>query len=172
MAETVNIPSNVNLQGSLVATGQVNLTNASSLTLKDGSVDDDAVASGAAIDAEKLQHRYKAGTPFALAIGATVAAREEIIFIASAACTVNGFSAKLNGAATTGTTSFDLKKNGTTVLTGTVDITSTEGTDVQSGTLNGTVTLAADDVLSVELSNASGDGTGPYAWVELDEAAS
>lgn len=149
----------------------VDMRNASSVLYKPETITDEHMASTAGVAASKLVHRYKPWTNFDLAIGGTVTDREEIVFVADYACEIQGFHVRLNGAATTGTTSFDLKKNGSTILSGTVNITSSEGTAVQDGTLSAT-TLAAGDVLSIELSNSSGDGTGPFAWVEIDEQPS
>ena len=124
---------------------------------------------GANIAASKLVAKRHIGTNFDLAIGSTVANREEVVFVATRACTVDNFFAKLATAATTGTTSFDLKKNGSTILTGTVDLTSSEGTTATAGTLSGSPTLAAGDYLSIQLSNSSGDGLGGYAYCEVSE---
>lgn len=140
------------------------------LTLAPGTVKNEHVLSTEEIDADKLQHIHHLGTNFDLAIGGTVAAREEIVYVAQGAGTIRGFHAKLNGAATTGTTTFECKKNGTTVLSSGVAITSSEGTNVQDGTLSVT-SFVADDVISIQLSNSSGDGTGPYAWAVVEVEA-
>lgn len=125
------------------------------------------------LDSDKQEHLHKAGTNFALAIGGTVSAREEIVYVCEAAsAVVRGFHALLNGATTTGTVSFDVKKNGVTILSGTVDFTSADASKaVKDGTMSSTA-LVAGDILSIELSLAtSPDGTGPWAWVEVDENA-
>lgn len=154
--------TDMTLRGRTVITGQ--------LTAPAGSIRNAEIAAGAAISASKLQHRHQVGTNFGLAIGGSVTDREEVVFIARQAGTIIAFRARLATAATTGTTSFDLKVNGTTRLTGTIDITDAEGTTLQSGTIdNGS--LSPGDVVSIEMDNDSGDGEGPFADVEIDQSA-
>lgn len=153
----------------VVFTGTVNLASASAVQHRAGSITDSAIADGADVSTDKLRHRHHVGTDFGLAISGSVTTREEMVFMATRACTVRSFAAGLAGENTTGTTAFDLKKNGTTVLTGSIDVTSSEGTGRQAGTLSGVVTLAAGDRLSVAMTNSGGDGTGPYAYAEVDE---
>lgn len=152
--------------------GAVVMSNATSVTYKPNTIADAAVSSSAAIAATKLQHRHKIGTNFDLAIGATPVAREEVVFVASAACTINGFHALLNDTGTTTDVDFDLKINGTTALSSVVTIVHGDADRlVKDGTLS-TTTLAADDVVSIQLLTTSTTGAqGPFAWVEIDEAA-
>ena len=135
-------------------------------------IGDEQVKSNAAIDADKLEHLYKADTNFDLAIGATPVALEEIVFVASAAATVRSFHCLLNDTGTTTDVDFDLKKNGTTMLTGVVNITqAVSDRVVQDGTLSST-TLAAGDVISISLAVTTSTGAqGPFAWLEVDEVA-
>lgn len=147
--------------------GQIRIEGGS-LSIIDGSLRDSDIAATTKLDADKLQHVYRAGTNFALPIGGTVANREEVVFVAKESGVIRGFHAKLNGAATTGTTSFDLKKNGATVLSAAVAIGAAQGTTEQNGTVSSN-TFVAGDVFSIQLSNSAGDGTGPYAYAVLEE---
>lgn len=143
-----------------------------SVQLPTGSVRDEQVNSSTNIDADKLQHLYKAGTNFALAIGGTPVAREEIVFTASTIGTIRGFHCLLNDTGTTTDVSFDLKINGVTALSGVVNITQAiSDRAVQDGTLS-TTSLAVDDVVSISLVVTSSTGAqGPFAWVEIEETA-
>ena len=139
-------------------------------TLEAGVVTNESIASGAGIDADKMQHTYKPGTNFGLVIGGTPTTREEIVFVASQAGTIRGFNALLNDTGTSSNITFDLKKNGSTVLSGVVTITNaTADRAVQAGTLS-TTTFAADDVLSIAMAVSSSTGAqGPFAFIELEE---
>lgn len=142
------------------------------LTIANGLIADAHVSSSAAIDADKLQHMHKAGTRFALAIGATPVGREEIVYVAQASGTIRAFHCLLNDTGTSTSVTFDLKKNGTTVLSSVVTVTHTDADrTVKDGTLAST-TYVADDVFSIQLSVTSVTGAqGPFAWAEFDEAA-
>lgn len=142
------------------------------LQLDANSVTNENVSSAqsATIDADKLQHVYKAGTNFALAIGGTPVTREEIVFVATQAGTIRGFHALLNDTGTTTNVGFDLKKNGVSILSAAVNIVHGDADKlVKDGTLSAT-TLAADDILSIAMTVTSATGAqGPFAWVELEE---
>ena len=142
------------------------------LIIPTGAVDNEAVASTTVIDADKLQHLFKPGTNFDLAIGDTPVAREEIIHVASTAGTIRAFHALLNETGTTTNVDFDLKVNGASVLSSAVNITNGNGDrDVVDGTVS-SVSFNADDVISVSLAVTSSTGAqGPFAWVELEENA-
>lgn len=120
---------------------------------------------------DKARHLHKPGTHFALAIGATPVAREEIVFVAKGAASIRNFNALLNDTGTSTDVDFDLKVNGVSVLSAAVNIT--HG-DTDRSTQTGTVTspdLVAGDVVSIELAVTSTTGAqGPFAWVEIDEA--
>ena len=143
------------------------------LTYPSGQITNEHVSSSAAIDSDKLQHLHKKGTNFALAIGGTPAAYEEIVYVCEAAtAAVRGFHALLNDTGTGTSVTFDLKKNGTTMLSSVVTITDA-GADraVSDGTLSATA-LVAGDVLSIVLAQTATTGAqGPFAWVEIDETA-
>jgi hypothetical protein len=142
------------------------------LTLDSGSVKDEHVSDTTNIDADKLEHLYKAGTNFGLAIGGTVATREEIVFVASGPATIRKFSCVMNVGGTTGDSDFDLKVNGASVLSAVVnqDNATADGT-VQDGTISNAA-LVADDIVSIAVTrNSSHDGTGPAAWCEISENA-
>lgn len=144
------------------------------LILAAGSVGNAHISNVAAdvLDCDKLEHLRKPGTNFALAIGGTPAAREEIVFVASTTGVIRGFHALLNDTGTSTSVTFDLKKNGTTCLSSVITITHA-ATDkaVSDGTLSVT-TFAADDIISIQLAVSSSTGAqGPYAWVEIQETA-
>jgi hypothetical protein len=138
-----------------------------------GSLTNDHIANTTDIDSDKLEHLHKRGTNFALAIGGTPAAREEIVYVCEAAtATVRGFHALLNVDGSSTSVTFDLKKNGTTILSGVVTITNSTGDRVVvDGTISNSA-LVAGDVLSIQLAVSSATGaSGPYAWAEIDETA-
>ena len=139
-------------------------------TLEAGVVVNESIASGAAIDADKMQHTYKPGTNFGFVIGGTPTTREEIVYVASQAGTVRGFAALLNETGTSSSITFDLKKNGVTMLSSVVTITNaTADRAVTAGTLSVT-SFAADDVLSISMAVSSSTGAqGPFAFIELEE---
>lgn len=141
-------------------------------TLSAGEVTDDSINSSTKIDADKLQHLYKASTNFALAIGATPANYEEMVFVASTAGTIRGFHATLNDTGTSTDIDFQCKKNGTTVLSGDVNFTHSDADGaVKDGTLSVT-SFVADDIISIQCTVTSSTGAqGPFAWVELEENA-
>ncbi len=141
-----------------------------SITLDAGSVTDQHVSSNAALDADKMQHVYSAGTGFGFVIGGTPTAREEIVYVAKQAGTIRGFHCLLNVDGSSTSITFDLKKNGSSILSSVVTITDSTGNRVvQDGTLSST-TLAADDVLSIAMAVSSSTGAqGPYAWIDIEE---
>lgn len=142
------------------------------ISLPSGAVTDESIASNAAIDADKMQHLYKPGSNFALAIGGTVASYEEIVFVASTAGTIRAFRCTFNSGGTTGDSDFDLKVNGSSVLSAVVNFANTD-TDkaIKDGTIS-SASLSVDDIVSIAVTrNSSHDGTGPFAWVEIQETA-
>lgn len=146
---------------------------AGTITYPNGEIVNEHISSSAAIDSDKLQHLHKKGTNFALAIGGTPAAREEIVYVCeAAAAVVRGFHALLNDTGTSTSVTFDLKKNGTTMLSAVITITHGDSDKaVLDGTLAST-SLVAGDILSIQLAQTSTTGAaGPYAWVEVDENA-
>lgn len=151
--------------------GQTRFTT-ENFVLGSSTVGNEQVKASSNIDVSKLKHLYKAGTGFALAIGGTVATREEIVFVASTAGTIRGFYCTFNVGGTVGDSDFDLKVNGVSVLSGVVNFANTDAdTSVESGTIS-TPALAVDDVVSISVTrNSVHDGTGPYAWVEIEETA-
>lgn len=137
-----------------------------------GSVTDDALSANSPAGVTKTRHLHDKGTNFALAIGGTPAAREEIVYTAKAAGTIRNFNALCNDTGTSASVTFDLKKNGTTVLSGVITITNaTTDKATQAGSLSST-TYVAGDVFSIALAVSSSTGmTGPYAWAQFDEVA-
>jgi hypothetical protein len=141
------------------------------IQLDAGSVEDQHISSGTRIDADKQQHLYRASTNFALAIGATPVAREEIVYVCEVAGTIRQFAALCNDTGTAASVTFDLKKNGTTVLSSVVTITNATGDKaVIDGTLSAT-TLAVGDILSIALAVSSSTGMqGPFAYCTIEES--
>ena len=123
------------------------------------------------LTSSKQIHVVKAFTNFDLPIASTPAAREEIVYVAPAAATVKLFRAMLNDTGTSTSVTFDLKKNGVSILSGTINITHSDSDrTVKDGSLSGT-SLAADDVLSIQLAVSSSTGAqGPYAEVYIEES--
>lgn len=162
---TMKINEDVQITGDLAPT-TVSLPNA---CVRDANV---AAAVGRGIDADKLEHLYKVGTNFDLAIGGTPAAREEIVFVASGSATIRGFHCLLNDTGTTTDVDFDLKINGVSALSAVVNVTNADSDRaVKDGALT-TTELVADDVVSIELATTTTTGAqGPFAWVEIDEGA-
>ena len=146
-----------------------------SIVLPSSSIGDEQVktpnSAENAIDADKLQHLYKPGTNFDLAIGGTPATREEIVFTATTAGVIRAVKALLNDTGTTGSVTVDCKLNGTTVLSATISISNSDSDrTVKEGTLS-TTAFVAGDVLSLSLTQSASDGSGPFAWIELEEDA-
>ncbi len=140
--------------------------------LQTNIIGNDQVKTDAAIEATKVEHMQKVGTNFATAIGGTPATREEVVFVASKACSLKAFHCLLNDTGTTTNIDFDLKKNGTTVLSSVVNITqATTDKAVQDGTLTASPTsLAVDDIISISMAVTSSTGAqGAYAWAEIEE---
>ena len=139
-------------------------------TLEAGVVVNESIASGAAIDADKMQHTYKPGTNFGFTTSGTPTSRHEPVFVASQAGTVRGFAALLTDTGTSTSITFDLLKNGVTMLSSVVTITNaTADRAVQAGTLSVT-SFAADDVLSINMAVSSSTGAqGPFAFIEIEE---
>lgn len=140
------------------------------LQLAAGQVEDQHVSSATKVDADKLQHCYRAGTNFNTAIGGTPTTREEIVLVCDVAGTIRGFSCLCNDTGTAASVTFDLKKNGTTVLSSVVTITNaTADRAVIDGTLSVT-TVAVGDILSIALTVSTSTGMqGPYAFVTIEE---
>lgn len=124
-----------------------------------------------ALDADKMQHIYHAGTNFGLEYNATPAAKVFVVYVATAAGTIRGFHGMLYDSGTSTSITFDLKKNGTTVLSSPITIVHGDGDrTVLDGTLSVT-TFATDDVFTVHLATSSTTGAqGPYAWAMFEEA--
>ena len=140
------------------------------LQLAAGQVEDQHVSVGTKLDSDKLQHVYRAGTNFNLAIGGTPVAREEIVFVCEVAGTIRGFAALCNDTGTAASVTFDLKKNGSSILSAVVTITNaTADRAVVDGVLSST-SVAVGDVLSIALAVSTSTGMqGPYAYVTIEE---
>jgi hypothetical protein len=137
-------------------------------TVADGNFSN---ASADRLQSSKQIHVIKAFTNFDLAIAATPVAREEVVYVAPAAATVKLFRAMCNDTGTSSSVTFDLKKNGTTILSGTIGITHADADRVVKDGAFASTSLAADDVLSIQLAVSSSTGMqGPYAEVYIEES--
>ena len=148
--------------------------NGGTINLPGSTVKNEQVATDAEIDADKLQHYFKQGTRFGLAIGDTPVAKEEIIYTVTnaAGAKVRTFNALLNVTGTATNIDFDLKVNGSTILSGVINITdATTDRQTQSATLS-TPNLSSGDVLSISMAVTTSTGAeGPFAWAEIEEFA-
>jgi len=140
------------------------------ITFETSDISNDAISATTLLDNDKLQHLYKAGTNFALAIGATPVARHEIVYVADKAGTIRNFNCLCNDTGTAASVTFDLKKNGSSVLSSVVTVTNaTSDRAVVAGTIT-TSTIAIGDVISIELAVSSSTGMqGPFAWAVIEE---
>ena len=122
------------------------------------------------IDADKLQHIYKAGTEFDTQITGTPTTQERIVFVASTSGTIRAFSALLNESGTNTNITFDLKKNGVTVLSSTINLVHGDGDrTIEDGTIN-LPAFVAGDVFSISMTATLATGAqGAYAWGEFEE---
>ena len=160
----------VNTSDSFIFTGTVNLAGAT-VFLPAGAVTNAAVAASAGIDYDKLDHFFKKGTSFDLAIGGTSANYEEIVFVPQAAGIIRAFHATMNTTGSTGNSDYTLKVNGSSVLSAAVNIANTDANKiVKDGTINSSA-LVIDDIVSIQITrNSSHDGVGPFGWVEISMA--
>lgn len=161
MAST-RLDGDVTITGNLVAT---------TMTVPSASVTNSSIASNAAIEVEK--HESLIIVPYNNGYATSWAAGHQVLFVAPAACNIRAFRCGLVTKTSTGTAGFDLNVNGTTALSGHVTFTTADANgDVKTGSLS-TTTLAADDIVSIQLTSDSGspNGSGAFAQVELDMVA-
>ena len=167
---TQRIPNDVIIDGSLSAT---------TITPTAGSIVDSAVAAGAAIDADKLEHIHRYHTDFDYEFDAAPAAdKEKIVYRARGAGTIREVGALLIDTGTTTDVKFDLQKASAgsdtfgTVLTGTIDFTHADTDNTaKTGTLT-SATVVAGDVFRLDMVFTSAtEAHGPLAYIEVDEAA-
>ena len=135
--------------------------SANSMSIPDGTVGNDDVASDADIAATKLQHQYQKN--YSQESGTTVAAEEYIIHtVYGAAATVVAFEAGLitipDGDRTV---TVDLHKNGTTILSAAIVLDSGNTTYVVEGATISSPTLADGDVLEVVVTIGGSSGSNP-----------
>ena len=170
---TINYPSDLNH----VFQGQT--TFAGTTRLADGTVTDDAVASGAAIDAAKLDHQYRLVLSQVTGTAATDETR--IVHIAKGAGElVAAYGVADVACIGDSTITIDVKKSHSgsafaTLLNAviTLDSGDTAKTKVD-GVPAGTATYAAGDVIEIVIDATAGNGTlgqGVCAVAYLREAA-
>jgi len=157
----IRFPTDVRVEGNL---------QSDSMSLPTGSVSDTHVAAAAGIDADKIEHNRYAQSNFALAIGGTPVAREEIVFVAMNSGTLRGFHAGLNDTGSSTNVNFDLKKNGTTVLSSAINVTHSDADRLVKDATLSVTSFVADDVFSMSLAVTSSTGAqGPFARAYFDE---
>lgn len=118
---------------------------------------------------QSMRHCFKPGTNFGLAIGGAPATREEVVYVASGAGTIQGFHGLLNVVGSANLT-MDLKKNGVSILSAPISITNAQANrEVVDGTLS-SVSFVAGDVFSMaETVTVSTGASGPYAFMTVTE---
>lgn len=154
-----NMPVNLNVSGQL---------SCATFAPPDECIDDDAVETGANIDASKLEHRHSlnyAQDPS----GAVAAATQDIIYItATNGGVINSINAFITGTLPTGdgTVTVDLKKSTefgafASVLTGVITLDSGNVLRVPEAGLFSSNTLQFGDILQLVI--AQGKSTGNQA---------
>lgn len=157
---------------------QAPVTFGDTVGVTNGQLGNDAIASGAAIDAAKLKHRHHVG--YGQANGADVVSETKAVYVAKAAGEVHNVTVRPQTAPTGGDKQFtvDVQKasdGGTysTILTATIDVdnTSVDNTK-QDGTLVGSPTLVAGDSLQVVVTatgSTGSQGQGVIVSIHVDE---
>lgn len=171
MARGLTVKDDLYVDGSIACSG--------SNTPSTGSITNTHINTAAAIGVEKLKHLIVAGTDFGIAADAAPGADvRKVLFVASGACTIRMFKATLRDAGTSSGITFDLLKATAgaatlaTALSAPISYTHSDTDNTpKSGTLSIT-TLAAGDMLVAHMDYTSAtDVLGPFAWVEIEEAA-
>ncbi|TXH48570.1 MAG: hypothetical protein E6Q97_24495 [Desulfurellales bacterium] len=125
-----------------------------------GSIQDDAVAAGADIDAEKLQHFHQ---PIYGQANTAAVDETRILHVAREPGVVEEFVAgSIAKAVGDATCTVDLRKNGTTVLTAVITLDSGNTNRVpEAGTLIADPSYVVGDVFEVVIDGTIGTGTLP-----------
>lgn len=157
------------LEGNLHVDGTL---SAKTLKPSDGSVTNASVASNAAIDAAKMDHRHRAHHAQA---NSAAADETRMLFCARAAGSVVSFRAGSIAAATgNATCTIDLKKNGASILQ---DVITLDENSTNREAVDATITeddYVAGDLFEVVIDGTIGSGalpTGVFCDAEFDEAA-
>lgn len=144
------------------------------ITLPDNCVDDDAIAAGSNVSADKVQARVYSrwSQPNSAATAET-----RTLFVAERAGTVTAFIAgSIAAAIGDSTVTLDLKKNGTSILSSTVVLNNSNTARV---TEDGSLNLSLDDFVAgdwfeVVITISAGTGTlptGVFCQLELKQDA-
>lgn len=153
-----------------------NVSIGGSLALPSGVVRNSNVASGAAIDADKLQHIHVAATDFGVdSTTAPSADVTQILFRADAAGTIRSITAVLVDTGTSTDVKFDVKKASatsttfSTVLSSTIDFTHADADNTaKTGTVS-SASLAVGDLVQAEMDYTSATGAaGPFLVIEYE----
>lgn len=159
------------VQGNWLYRGVVQLLN---VVLPNGCVENKHVKTGAAVAADKLEHRHR--TMLAQDSDATATAQKRVVHVVhGTAGTLRGVKAGcVTPCSGDATITVDLHVNGSSVLTAGIELDSTQaGYETVAGTIDSSA-LAADDVVEVVVTVAAGTGTlgeGLFVAVEHDEDA-
>lgn len=159
---SMTIPANVRVAGSF---------SCETMAIPSGTLTNAGVAAGANLDADKLEHRFR--VLFNQVHGSAATAERRPVFQANGTGVINRVSAGSVVACVGGATiTVDVKKNGTTVLTASIVLDNGNTAYVaEDGTLSVTA-LAANDILEVAVTVATGGGTlgqGLFVVLDIDE---
>lgn len=171
--ETVIFQDSITVVGSAVFYGAVSLPA--------GFLTDAMVASGANIDADKLEHRHHIG--YDQAGGSDVVSATRMLYIARGAATIKKITARVTTAPTGGDKQFtvDVQKaaNGSSswssLLSTVITFSSADSNNTkEDGTLIGSPVLSAGDALRVVITpsgSTGSQGQGMVVSVHLDESS-
>lgn len=165
MAQTLIEGSPITLRGAVIVDG--------TLGVPSSSVVNATVSASAAIDAGKLEHRFRESysQPNTTATSVT-----HPLYVAKAAGTVNSFHAgSIVANVGAATVTVDLQKNGSTVLSAVITLDSgNTAYVVEAGTVNSAAYVAGDFFTVVTVATAGGGtiATGLMCIAEFEEAAS
>ena len=153
--------------------------SAQTMSAAASSVTDASVASNAAIQVTKTQHLIIAGSDFGVAAGTAPGADVvKVIFVASGTATIRIVKAVLRDTGTSTDVKFDLLKcaagssTSSSILNAVIAFTNADTDNTPKAGSLSSATLAAGDMLIASMDWTSATGaTGPWMWVEVDEAA-
>lgn len=129
------------------------------MTIPDETVDDDAVAADADIDADKLEHRHLKGHSQP---NTTATAETRTIHVARGSGTLEEFVAgSIAKAVGDSTVTIDLKKNGSSILTAPITLNSSNTNRVAATQTISSAAYVAGDWFEIVITISAGTGTLP-----------
>lgn len=144
-----------------------------STTLPSSVISNTNVSASAAIDADKLQHRRV--ITFSQESGTTAANETWVAYVPyGSTWTLVEFGAGAVGLNTsTNTVAVDLKKNNTTMLTTPISLSASDTARVAKTATLSVTSGVTNDCLEIDIdqSSGSGDATGVFAYIVIDEDA-